>query len=41
MLATLVAAGAQCLVTGDKDLLELRGRFQIVTPAEFVGLHVP
>ena len=31
MLATLVAAGAQCLVTGDKDLLELRGWFQIVS----------
>lgn len=36
ILATLVAAGAQCLVTGDTDLLVLRDRYPIQTPAEFV-----
>ena len=36
ILATLVASGADVLVSGDLDLLELRGKFRIQTPAEFV-----
>jgi len=35
-LATLLAADADCLVSGDSDLLALRDRFPIQTPAEFV-----
>jgi putative PIN family toxin of toxin-antitoxin system len=35
ILATLVAAEADALVTGDTDLLELRDRYPILTPAEF------
>jgi putative PIN family toxin of toxin-antitoxin system len=35
ILGTLLAAGAVCLVTGDKDLLALAGRYPIRTPAEF------
>jgi putative PIN family toxin of toxin-antitoxin system len=36
MLATLIAAEAECLVTGDAGLLALRDRYPIVTPPEFV-----
>ncbi len=36
ILATLVAAEADLLVTGDSDLLELRDRYPIETPSEFV-----
>ena len=36
ILATLKAAGADVLVSGDRDLLELRGQHPIQTPAEFV-----
>jgi putative PIN family toxin of toxin-antitoxin system len=36
ILATLIAAGADVLVSGDRDLLELRGKYPIQTPAEFV-----
>ena len=36
ILATLAAAKADVLVTGDGDLLALRTRFPIETPAEFV-----
>lgn len=36
VLATLLAADADCLVSGDSDLLSLRDRFPIQTPAEFV-----
>ena len=36
ILATLVASGADVLVSGDRDLLELRGKHAIQTPAEFV-----
>jgi len=36
ILATLVAAKADVLVTGDSDLLSLRDRYSILTPAEFV-----
>ena len=34
-LAGLVASKADFLVTGDGDLLALKDRFAIVTPAEF------
>jgi uncharacterized protein len=36
ILATLAAAKADILVTGDGDLLALRGKYPIETPAEFV-----
>ena len=36
ILATLVVSGADVLVTGDGDLLELRGKYPIQTPSEFV-----
>lgn len=36
ILATLVAAKADFLITGDGDLLALRERYAIYTPAEFV-----
>lgn len=36
VLATLIASEAECLVTGDADLLALRDRYPILTPAEFV-----
>ena len=35
VLATLHAADADCLVSGDGDLLALRDRYPILTPAEF------
>lgn len=36
ILATLARANADILVTGDRDLLALRKRYPIETPAEFV-----
>jgi putative PIN family toxin of toxin-antitoxin system len=36
VLATLIASGADLLVTGDRDLLILREEYPIETPAEFV-----
>ena len=36
ILGALVAAQADLVVTGDRDLLVLRNRFPIETPAEFV-----
>lgn len=36
VLATLIASGADILVTGDGDLLALRDEYPIETPAEFV-----
>ena len=36
VLATLVAAQADWLITGDKDLLALAGSFPILTPTVFV-----
>ena len=36
ILATLIAAKADCLVSGDKDLLALREEYCIESPAEFV-----
>jgi len=39
VLQTLLAAGAQYLVTGDKDLLALGERYPIITPAQFWARH--
>ncbi len=39
VLATFRAASADYLVTGDKDLLVLAGRYPIVTAAEFWARH--
>ena len=39
ILGTLLAAQADYLITGDKDLLALAGRYPIVTPAEFWQRH--
>lgn len=39
VLLTLLAAKADYLVTGDRDLLALAGRYPIVTPAEFWARH--
>ena len=36
VLATLIASGADLLVTGNRDLLVLREEYPIETPAEFV-----
>ena len=35
VLATLLASGADCLVSGDGDLLAHRDRYPILTPADF------
>ena len=39
VLQTLQAAQADYLITGDKDLLALAGRYPIVTPAAFWERH--
>jgi putative PIN family toxin of toxin-antitoxin system len=39
VLGTLLAAKADYLITGDKDLLALAGRYPIVTPAVFWERH--
>ena len=39
LLAALSSAGANYLITGDKDLLVLSGRFPIITPAAFWMAH--
>lgn len=39
VLGTFLAANADYLVTGDKDLLALSARYRIVTPADFWRLH--
>jgi putative PIN family toxin of toxin-antitoxin system len=39
VLLTLLAAKADYLVTGDKDLLALASQYPIVTPAEFWARH--
>jgi putative PIN family toxin of toxin-antitoxin system len=36
ILATFIASFADVLVSGDRDLLELRAKYPIQTPAEFV-----
>ena len=39
VLATLISAKADYLITGDKDLLALAERFPILTPAAFWSRH--
>lgn len=39
LLAALSSAGANYLITGDKDLLVLSDRFPIITPAAFWMAH--
>lgn len=39
VLATLTASGADYLITGDKDLLALRDKYPIMSPAEFWARH--
>ncbi|MBR8652840.1 putative toxin-antitoxin system toxin component, PIN family [Achromobacter sp. Marseille-Q0513] len=39
VLQTLLAAQAQYLITGDKDLLALAGRYPIISPADFCARH--
>ena len=39
VLGTLLASGADYLVTGDKDLLALAERHPILTPAQFWARH--
>ena len=39
VLLTLLAARADYLGPGDKDLLALAGQYPVVTPAEFWGRH--
>lgn len=39
ILGTLIAAKADCLITGDKDLLALAGRYSILSPAQFWERH--
>ena len=39
VLGTLMASGAEYLITGDKDLLALAAEFPIITPARFLQRH--
>lgn len=39
VLGTFLAAQADCLITGDKDLLALADRYAILSPAEFWQRH--
>ena len=39
LLAALQTSGANYLITGDKDLLALAGRYPIITPSEFWSNH--
>jgi uncharacterized protein len=39
VLGTLLASRADYLITGDKDLLALAGKYPIVTPADFWERH--
>ena len=41
VLVTLLASGADLLVTGDKDLLALSDQLAILTPAAFCTRHAP
>lgn len=41
ILATFLASAADCLVTGDKDLLVLAGPWAIVSPADFCVRYNP
>jgi uncharacterized protein len=40
ILATLIAARADWLITGDSALLALAGRYPIIAPAEFAARHL-
>jgi putative PIN family toxin of toxin-antitoxin system len=39
VLGTFLAAGADYLITGDKDLLALAGKYPVLTPGEFWARH--
>ena len=39
ILGTLLAAQADYLITGDKDLLALAARYPVLTPTEFWARH--
>lgn len=39
VLGTMIASGADYLITGDQDLLALAGQYSIVTPAMFWERH--
>jgi len=39
LLAALQTSGPNYLITGDKDLLALAGRYPIITPSEFWSNH--
>ena len=41
VLALLIGSGADCLVTGDKDLLALADNFPILSPADFIDRFTP
>ena len=41
ILAMLIGAAADFIVTGDKDLLAVSGTYPILTPAEFEGRFLP
>ena len=41
ILATFLAPGADCLVSGDKDLLVLAGPWAILSPADFCTRYNP
>lgn len=41
VLALLLASKAEVLVSGDKDLLALAGRFSILSPAAFCARYAP
>jgi len=41
ILATFLASGADCLVSGDKDLLVVAGPWGILSPADFCARHSP
>ena len=40
VLGTFVASGAECLVSGDEDLLSLRHRYAVLTAREFYERHL-
>lgn len=39
LLAALQSSGSDYLITGDKDLLVLAGRYPIITPSQFWATH--
>ena len=41
ILAMLISAAADFIVTGDKDLLALAGAYPILSPAEFEARFLP